>query len=183
MAPGSSHDKTDLNSTFIGHGGDGAPDLDEGFHVDEADDGDLIARFVGVSVHGNHDEGLDLDEDGQGGARVTAIRLTTAGNHDEGFKVDEAEPGDMVVSITASEISDRQDQQGVELTEEGDPHLGARVVNTHITGNHNDGFEASRDDAGTGSLLAVNSDLSGHGGDGALDLDGVTETLINVIVD
>jgi len=68
-------------------------DLDDGFDIDEAGEGDLEALIVGDSVRGNLDEGIDFGEEDEGGVKVAIWRTNVEHNHDDGIKIVESEDG------------------------------------------------------------------------------------------
>jgi hypothetical protein len=173
------------HSTFASNGESGTTvdnleDLDDGFDIDEAGDGRLVARFESVVVSDNRDEGLDLDEEGSGGAWLWVRRVTADNNEDQGVKIDEAGPGSLFVSLSNSSVTNTISQDGVEFTEEDAGNLVGSISRSQITGNDQAGVKAEQVAPGMGKLLIANSDLSGNT-DGALDLEGVVETLVNVI--
>jgi hypothetical protein len=170
-------------SSFENNGNTGAivpghPDPDDGFDIDEADGGSIDANFVRVRASGNFDEGIDLDEAGEGNVMLDGVQVTANANEDEGVKIDEADGGSVTLRLVNSEVSEDDSQDGVELTETGDGNLDARITRSTITNNDNFGIKATQEDAGTGTLVVVSSDLTGNN-DGAIDPDGVTVTLVN----
>jgi hypothetical protein len=174
-------------STFSANGesgttGDGLEDLDDGFDIDEAGDGNLVATFYRVDVEDNRDEGLDLDEEGKGDAKLRVTRVNANRNEDQGVKIDESNDGSLTASIYRSTVNDSLSQDGIEFTEEDDGDLDARIWRSTVTGNDDAGVKGEQQPTGSGTLRIVNSDLSGNN-DGATDVDSgeITLELVNVI--
>ena len=166
-----------------GETSDGLEDLDDGFDIDEAGDGNLVATFYRVDVEDNRDEGLDLDEEGNGDATLVVTRVNANRNEDQGVKIDESNDGSLTARIYRSTVSDSLSQDGIEFTEEDDGDLDGMIWRTTVTGNDDAGVKGEQQPNGTGKLRIVDSDLSDNN-DGATDVDpgGITLELVNVIV-
>jgi hypothetical protein len=163
---------TIVGITSIGNGDTGTADPDDGFDIDEAGPGDLVALVVDSVVSGNFDEGLDFSEENAGSASATLIGVEASENEDEGFKLDETEDGDLRARVFASAIDGSLSQQGVELVELGAGVFDVAFVDSHVGGNDDEGLLAEQEAPGTGVLKLVRSDFTGNG-DPSLDLAGV----------
>jgi hypothetical protein len=197
------------DTTFDDNGDTGTDDTDDGFDIDESDNGDIVAHYQRVSVSGNFDEGVDISEMGNGSARVTIADSEMLANEDEGIKVDELLVGNIWLTITGTTVDESLSQQGIEVLESGNGNLDFAIEGSHVEENDNDGIAlteeaqgdlrasivstevmengdhgvtAEQQAPGNGTLVAVDSDLT-ENDDTSLDLEGVSETLINTPVD
>lgn len=166
-----------------GNGETGTDDLDDGLDIDEADEGDLQAVLIGLSIRDNRDEGLDLDEAGDGDVVVIVRGTDSSANEDEGFKIDEEDAGNLFVQVSRSSFDDSLSQDGVDLTEAGDGSFFGVFLQTLVQGNDGDAIDADQDDAGEGALIVIGSDLTGNANVPSLDLGGIVPTLIGTAVD
>ena len=64
-------------------------DLEDGFDIDEADDGSIYADFVNVTASHNEDGGIDLDEEGAGDIVMWLNQVVTIDNLDDNIKASE----------------------------------------------------------------------------------------------
>lgn len=181
--------------------GDLVLDLDDGFDIDEADDGDIVATIRNVTMNDNYDEALDFDEAGEGSIRASVSHLTAERNIDEGIKFSEEDSGSVTATISKVTILDGEDD-AIEIEEEDDGNNTVVVKDSTIEGNGKNGIKieeadagdvdltvrrtsstnnadagiaAEQEDAGTGVLNNIGNDLAGNSG-GELDLDGVVES-------
>ena len=109
-------------------------DLDDGFDIDEAGDGDLRSVVVGVSITGNLDEGLDYDEEDAGEIDLAIWRSTAEGNTDDGYKSSEAGPGGVVGLMIGSAAHDNGGVGAVFEAEDGGA-VNVAVANSQTSGN------------------------------------------------
>lgn len=153
------------NSDFNDNGPQDPEDLEDGFDIDEADDGDLIAVLNTVTANGNFDEGIDLDESGPGDIRATLTNVTAVDNTDreiqfsEGLEdedLPEDPPADIndgsIITFFLNVLMDGQgDDDDGGLLEEfgaGDVHF---LFSDVTAVNADDGFQV--DEVGDGDLL------------------------------
>lgn len=147
-----------------------ALDLDDGIDLDEADDGSIYSLMINSVIAYNLDEGVDYDEAGNGDIEAAFIKNRGFENNDDAFKLSEEDDGNVSVLVVKTEAIDNGGE-GFTFEEEGDGNLDAIVVKAVASGNKKskkDGIEAVQEDAGTGSLLLIKSDIP----DG-LKLEGV----------
>lgn len=170
------------DSSIERNGETGTADLDDGFDIDEADPGSLEAHFEGTRVLDNRDEGIDLDEADAGSVRVTLVSVTASRNQDQGLKVDEEGPGDLRLTLTDSSASDSRSQHGIELTEEDEGSLDARLAHAVASGNDGAALAAEQEPPGAGRVTATASDLAGNAAP-SLELRGVEPDLEETRVD
>jgi len=176
--------------------GETIEDLDDGFDIDEEDDGDLIVSVSRSTANDNRDEGMDMDEAGDGSIVATIERTEASRNGDEGYKASEAGNGDNTAVISRSTFEDAGNDQ-IEVESEDGDGSGAVIVDisrSTSTGADGSGIKAVEDDGGTvlvtvrrttssgngewgveaeggsGSVDVSRSDLSGNG-DGEVELD------------
>jgi hypothetical protein len=195
--------------SLVDNGDTGTDDADDGFDIDESGNGHLRAAFERTLVAGNFDEGLDFTEQDAGNLRVVVLSSESSSNEDEGVKLEEGGEGDLALSIKSSKVNDCLSQQGVEATELGGGNLWFAIESSEVERNDNDGINlveeaagdldatidrttvksngdhavvAEQETTGAGSLLAIDSDLTGNA-DTSLDLSGVTATLVGTAVD
>lgn len=147
-----------------------AIDTDDGFDVDEAGPGSLVALVVDSQILDNLDEGLDYDEEGPGGIDLTVVDSRATGNTDDGFKNSEEDEGGVTCSMSGV-ISTGNGGKGIVCEEEDAGDVTVLVTNTMTAGNDDSddtGLEIVQDDDGKGSVVVVDSDIA----DG-IDAEGV----------
>ena len=164
------------NTKITRNGETGTDDLDDGFDIDESDEGSLTAVFEDCQVSENRDEGLDLDEAGEGSARVVVRRCEANGNEDQGVKIDEEDAGRLTAYIVDSVVNDSLSQHGIEFTEEDGGGLRATVRDTEVTGNDDAAIAGEQEEPGKGRLRVIGSDLTGNG-DPSFELAGIELTV------
>ena len=147
-----------------------AIDLDDGFDIDEAGDGDLRAVVRNSVIRDNLDEGLDFDEEGAGSILLTIVNTEATGNTDDGFKNSEADAGDVRATMIGS-LAQANGGKGAVFEEENDGDVAVVVLNSQTAKNDDSdktGLEVVQEDAGTGVATVINSDIA----DG-IDAEGV----------
>lgn len=147
-----------------------AIDTDDGFDVDEAGPGNLIALVTGSQILDNLDEGLDYDEEGPGGIELTVVDSRATGNTDDGFKNSEEDEGG-VTCVLSSVVSTGNGGKGFVCEEEDAGDVTVHASATVTAGNDDSddtGLELVQDDDGTGIAIIVGSEIA----DG-IDAEGV----------
>ncbi|WP_157976795.1 hypothetical protein [Parahaliea mediterranea] len=150
-----------------------AIDVDDGFDIDESDDGLLKAVLRNTQVHNNFDEGVDFDEAGRGNVNVSFIGSAANGNVDDGFKVSEADGAGIEALVFEVEARDNGGK-GIVLEEADNGSVNARVIATQTRNNDDSddtGLEVVQEDQGSGQLRVEDSTLE----DG-MDVEGVEVT-------
>lgn len=127
-------DATMINVTIDGNGFYNEEDLDDGFDIDEADNGDIEVNLFKVSASDNMDEGLDFDEAGGGDVEIKLRRVTANNNTDEGIKIDEEDAGDIEAKISKTDVFENGDD-GIQLTELGEGVIESKLKK--VTANDN----------------------------------------------
>ena len=147
-------------------------DVDDGFDMDEAGEGDLISTVAFSTINDNFDEGMDLDEEDGGSIVANYVATAASGNTDDGYKHSEEDGGDNGGYVFFSSATDNGGK-GFVYEEEGEGDLELIVIASQTANNDDSddtGIEAVQEDAGIGSLKVRFSDIA----DG-IDTDGVDE--------
>lgn len=139
-----------------------AIDLGDGFDVDEAGAGSVIAIIVGSTINGNMDQGLDYDEEDDGGIDLTVVSTRANGNTDDGYKMSEEGEGDVIGNILMSIAEDNGGKGFVFEEEDGGDVLvvGADVMTDNNDDGDKTGLELVQDDDGMGAASLIGSDIA-----------------------
>ena len=153
----------------------GCPQDFDGLRVDQGGDGDLIADLDRSTFDGNLADGVELDEKGEGSVDATVDRSTFNDNGDtkaidctvaefcggdlgeeiedldDGFDIDEEDAGDLIVSVSRSQVNDNRDE-GMDMDEAGEGSIVGTVTKTEASRNGDEGYKAS--EAGPGDNTA-----------------------------
>ncbi|MFD0987693.1 hypothetical protein [Methyloligella solikamskensis] len=147
-----------------------AIDLDDGFDIDEAGEGDLIAVLSDLEVKDNKDEGIDFDEADAGKVSFAFRDGEVEGQTDDGVKISE-EGADGVTALVHDVSSKKNGGKGVVFEQEDEGDIDVVVVKLETSGNdHGDktGLEVVQDGDGKGTLIVRDSNIE----DG-IDAEGV----------
>ena len=149
-----------VGSQFEGNGQFDPEDLDDGFDVDEMNDGSILGSLVQSSANNNYEEGLDFNENNPGDLRVDLVQVEASGNREEGIDYEEdddfAGGGDLVTvmqGITANGNGADGGDAGLKIREKGAGELDVRATGVETSNNEVGGISI-REDA-QGSLAAV----------------------------
>lgn len=165
-------------STFRENGIFDPADLDDGFDIDEYNDGSLIGKVVFTSAIDNYEEGFDFNENNTGDFRVDMSFVEASGNREEGIDFEEddddatfgsAGGGDLVttlVAIKANRNGADGGDGGVKIREKLLGNLGANINGVEASDNLIGGISLRED--GTGNFVsAINKATvlrnAGHG--------------------
>lgn len=147
-----------------------AIDVDDGFDIDEAGPGSIIATFSVGEMIGNFDEGYDFDEAGPGDIDVVFTAIIANGNIDDAIKLSESGMGDVYLTATAVEASSNGGV-GIVAEEEdaGDVHVV--MIGGATAGNDGGalGIEVVQEDRGEGNVYIIDAEIA----DG-IETDGAT---------
>lgn len=135
-------------------------DLDDGFDIDEADEGVLDILVVGGEVNNNLDEGMDMDEAGDGDLTGSYVNVQASGNTDDAYKHSEEDAGSVMGVVIGSSATDNGGV-GFVYEEEGEGDAMVQVMDATTSGN-DDGetaFEVVQEDDGMGELSITGGDL------------------------
>ncbi|MBM1222235.1 hypothetical protein JQU17_16855 [Ponticoccus sp. SC2-23] len=107
-----------IDLTVIGTRASG--NADDGFKNSEEDGGDVVSTVVGATSTDNGGKGFVFEEEGDGDVRVDVTGTTTGNNDDSddtGIEAVQEDDGTGSLSVTASDITDGIDVEGVDLSE------------------------------------------------------------------
>lgn len=149
---------------------DGAPDLDDGFDIDEANQGSIYARIKDTKVINNFDEGLDFDEQGDHGIQLILNNVYAADNQDEAIKLSEEDGGGITAFVQRlTTVDNNGDREGVEIEEAGKGDVGVTVMDSNLIGGEDEELKIEQGGSGKGMLKIRRSNIE------ALDLDNVDQ--------
>ena len=171
---GSGDVRVDMFGTRISENGVFDPaDLDDGFDIDEYNEGSVIGAIVLSAAVDNFEEGFDVNENNAGDLLVNMLYVDASGNREEGIDYEEdddfAGGGNLVTAmygIRANGNGADGGDAGLKIREKGDGELNA-TVNRVETSNNLIGGISIREDA-VGSLVsaiarATSVGNAGHG--------------------
>jgi hypothetical protein len=145
----------------------GEPDADDGFDIDEAGGGALIARVHDTLISNNADEGLDFDEKGDGEMDVSLISVFTMGNQDEGVKFSEKNDGGLMATVqNLTSYLNNGAKEGVEFEEQGVGNVVVEINDSSLIGADKERLKIEQQGQGQGTLKLRRSNIR-------VDLDGV----------
>jgi hypothetical protein len=171
-----------LGSRFNDNGDTGTIDPDDGFDIDEAGAGDIVASITASEMSGNFDEGLDLDEQDDGQVSLTVTGFVAENNSDEGIKIDELDEGSIDARITGAKITGVADQEGVHFVEEEEGNVEVRLALVDISNNAGNGIRVEEEEEGDFLLRIVASKLKANGAFGIrVDVEGPGSGQLTVI--
>lgn len=136
-------------------------DVDDGFDVDEAGPGSIIANISSGSMGYNFDEGFDFDEHGSGDIDAIFNGIAAEGNAGDAIKLSEADAGNVFVTATALEIFSNAGV-GIVAEEEDGGDLMMILISTATSGNDGGdlGVEAVQEDGGVGEVFVIDSEIA-----------------------
>ncbi|MBA3497496.1 MAG: hypothetical protein H0T86_10355, partial [Gemmatimonadales bacterium] len=152
-------------------------DLDDGIDVDEAGDGDIVARFFHVKANDNSEQGVDLNENGAGSLRVEMLDVEGSRNGEEGIEFEEDDDieggGDIMarlVDVTTNRNGADDGDAGLKLREKGPGTLSARLLRPRALNNSIGGILLREDSGGDldGSLI---DPIASHNGGAGVALE------------
>ena len=147
---------------------EGSPDLDDGFDIDEADEGSIMINLTNTDANHNYDEGFDFDEQGKGDIVFNGKLLEAASNLNEGIKVSEENGGSVRVLLSQLlAVDNNGSKEGVQIEEEGKGDLEVRLGKSTMIGGAAEKLKVEQADKGKGILKIESSNEI------ELDLKGV----------
>jgi hypothetical protein len=158
-------------------------DLEDGFDIDEADDGSIVVEMVDVSASRNSDGGIDLDEEGAGDIIMQFTRVVAVDNAEENIKASEdanvedtADPDDgnggvefFFVNVRSTGSGDN----GIQFEEFGNGDVNGTFVQVRSNDNADDGVNIDQTDNGGGTVRLIASEFTGNA-DKNINIKGVT---------
>jgi hypothetical protein len=129
-------------------------DLDDGFDIDESDDGSIIGRVWLSSANDNYEEGFDFNENHAGDLRVDMWLVEASRNGEEGIDYEEdddfAGGGDLVTTMRLIRTDgNRGGDAGLKIREKGDGNLDTTILGVHASANLASGISVREDAEGT----------------------------------
>jgi hypothetical protein len=112
-------------------------DLDDGFDIDEAGNGDMRALMIRSNVRRNVDEGIDFGERDAGDFSLAVWGSVVQDNTDDGFRTSEQGPGSAHIILHGVESKDNG-RKGASFTQADQGDINVLVERTK-TGNNGDG--------------------------------------------
>jgi hypothetical protein len=147
-------------------------DLDDGFDIDEWNDGSIIGSVVSSSAIDNWEEGFDFNENDAGNMQIAMVLVAANGNREEGIDLEEdddfAGGGDLVTTLTGIVANGNGvdgGDGGVKIREKGTGNLDATLSILEASNNvdSNSGIHIREDAVGnlgasvTGALANRNA--------------------------
>jgi hypothetical protein len=130
-------------------------DPDDGFDIDEYNDGSVIGRIFQLSANDNFEEGLDFNENNAGDLRVDLQQVEANRNGEEGIDYEEdddfAGGGDLVsvmTHVTANGNGADGGDAGLKIREKGAGDLDVTVKNVETSNNVIGGISVREDALG-----------------------------------
>lgn len=128
-------------------------DFDDGFDIDEYDDGSLLGTVAESASIDNYEEGFDFNENNAGDIRVDMSLVNASGNAEEGIDYEEdddfAGGGDLVTAMTDIVADENGGDGGLKIREKGAGLLTANVTGVQANSNVVSGIAIREDADGT----------------------------------
>ena len=153
-------------------------DLDDGFDIDEYNDGSIVGRVFQSESNRNFEEGFDFNENNAGDLRVDLQHVEASGNGEEGIDYEEdddfAGGGDLVAEMThvianGNGVNNDGDA-GLKIREKGVGNLDVNVVDVETSNNLIGGISVREDDNGDLAASISRATSLANGGRG-IDFD------------
>jgi hypothetical protein len=149
-----------LGSQVNGNGQFDPADLDDGFDIDENDDGSIVGIVFLSTANDNYEEGFDFNENHAGDLRVDMRQVEAHGNGEEGIDYEEdddfAGGGDLVTTMVHVRANGNGTtgggDSGLKIREKGEGNLDATLSRVETSNNLIGGISI-REDA-IGSLVS-----------------------------
>jgi hypothetical protein len=130
-------------------------DLDDGFDIDESNEGSLIGSVILSSANDNFEEGFDFNENHEGDFRVDMTLAEASRNVEEGIDFEEdddvAGGGNLIATLVGIKANGNGPggDAGLKIRERGDGDLEATVRGAETTGNAIGGINIREQQAGS----------------------------------
>jgi hypothetical protein len=152
-------------------------DLDDGFDIDEYDDGGITGVMASTAASDNYEEGLDFNENNAGDLRVDLMNVEVNGNREEGVDYEEdddfAGGGDLVTAmsnVVTNGNGANGGDAGLKIREKGAGDLVAVVSGADASANATGGISVREDAAGSLRSSIDHATATGNTGRG-VDFD------------
>jgi hypothetical protein len=166
---------------FTGNGQFDPADLDDGFDIDEYNDGGIIGTVAASSASHNFEEGFDINENNAGDLRVTFSQVEAGWNGEEGIDLEEDDDfgaagdpngggGDLVTVMEKVRTTDNGDAAdgALKIREKEAGSLSATLTDIVSTGNIGSGIFVRESSDGS-SVVSLDKVASTANQAGALD--------------
>ncbi len=159
---GSGDVRLDVRELRIARNGPFDPaDLDDGFDIDEYNDGSILGHVVNSEAIDNYEEGFDFNENNAGDFRVDMLNVKAIGNGEEGIDYEEdddfAGGGELVTTMIGIVANNNGGDGGLKIREKGEGNLVANVTGIVANDNLASGISIREDAVGN---LTSNINLS-----------------------
>jgi hypothetical protein len=162
-----------FGSRFSGNGPLDPADLDDGFDIDELNDGSILGQVVLTTVNDNFEEGLDFNENGAGDLRVNLLLVEANGNREEAIDYEEdddfAGGGDLVTTMAGIRANANGADGGdgaIKIREKGAGALQAALHGIETRDNLYDGVNVREDATGSLAAAIARASSTGNAGEG-----------------
>jgi hypothetical protein len=149
-------------------------DFDDGFDIDEYDDGSLLGTISASSSLDNYEEGFDFNENNAGDFKVDMYLVNASGNAEEGIDYEEdddfAGGGDLVTTLSGIVANRNGGDGGLKIREKGIGLLTAKVTGIEANENVESGISVREDADGTLTSSIVRARTIGNAAHG-IDFD------------
>ena len=159
---------------FTRNGAFDPADLDDGFDIDEYDDGSIVGTVVNSSAVRNFEEGFDFNENNNGDLRVDFTDAEAYENGEEGIDLEEDDDfgnsGDLVTVMTGVTTFGNGDgaDGGLKIREKQAGNLNVTLSNVISSHNIGSGIFV-RESSGGNALVRIENVVSTSNKAGALD--------------
>ena len=145
-------------------------DLDDGFDIDEYNDGSILGRVMNSQAIDNFEEGFDFNENNAGDLKVDMLFVEASGNGEEGIDYEEdddfAGGGELETNMVSIVANRNGGDGGLKIREKGEGNLVANVTGIVASENVASGISIREDANGnlTSRILASRTMQNGaHG--------------------
>jgi hypothetical protein len=149
-------------------------DFDDGFDIDEYDDGSILGTVSASSSLDNYEEGFDFNENNAGDFKVDMYLVNASGNAEEGIDYEEdddfAGGGDLVTTMAGIVANRNGGDGGLKIREKGLGLLTANVTGVEANQNVVSGIAIREDADGTLTSNIVRARTVGNAAHG-IDFD------------
>jgi hypothetical protein len=164
-------------------GGPGGFDYEDGFDIDEADDGDVQVDVWSSIANRNHEEGWDLDEAGPGSLIAHFKHVDVSENATEGIQLTESEAdadgGDVELYLNGFRVADNLGE-GIKVDERRAGALRAVFSNGTVTHN-SDGISLNETEDGALDVRVEQVQCTNNLGNGLDFMEGLAGDLHAVL--